>query len=99
MDKTLYINEIHRDYQVKDYKTFPRDHAKKIKKLQKANIQLENEIIPKERRVKVKSVTNKKMIQVTKDNLKQYQENTAGEVNIGDWAFHCEVKVKIYDLG
>lgn len=101
MDKILYINEIHKDFRVKDSKTFPNDRAKELKRMTSGNIQLEDDKAPQLCRFKVKSVTDKKMTLIDKSNIKDYlavmrKEDREG-LEVGDWAFTCQVKIKLFD--
>lgn len=82
MDYNLFVREFHEDYRVKDSETFARDHARNIKKMTFAPVQLEGEKHAINRRVKVKSITDK-LMEWDKEEKK--------------WAFSCSVKVKVFD--
>lgn len=101
MDKTLYINEFHEKIRIEDPTTFAKEYCKRFKKLSKANISLEVGQPGELKRVKVKSVRNKKLTEITPENFDTYKDlidpENGIQVQLGDYMLSCEVLVKIFD--
>lgn len=78
--KELFCNEVCADFKVKDPKTYHLDRARELRKMKTANVEVNGEV--KERPVKVKSATPKKLI--WNEPLKV-------------WEFQCKIKIQLLD--
>ena len=58
--KDLFANSAHKDYQVKDPETFHKEHAKELRRMTSAKVEVDGEI--KLRNIKVKSARPKKLV-------------------------------------
>ena len=82
MEKLLHIRQLHNDYQVKNPKTFAKEHCKEIKKLKQTDVQLDGEDYPLFRKVKVKQITN---------TIFEWSDE------YDKWMFSCDVVVNVIE--
>lgn len=95
--KTLYINEIHKGYQVRDKETFAKDHARHLKRTKKQEFIKDEEGELHLENIKITNIKDKVLVEITEENIADYKLMVKNPlfIELGDFAFSCECVVKI----
>jgi hypothetical protein len=97
--KSLYLNEILPKCKVANPETFCNEYSKYIKKTKTKEFLKDDNDDWKIKDVKVVSITNKQLIEVTEENIGYYKANTNDPkaVQLGGYAFSCDVVVNVIE--